>query len=59
MMLLMISGVTGGLHRKAFVVLRLWNHDVLNQTEGVLEQIRLAVDEQSFGPVPSPPTPLP
>jgi very-short-patch-repair endonuclease len=44
---------------QGFVVLRFWNHDVLNQTESVLERIRLAVDEQSFSPLPSPPAPLP
>jgi very-short-patch-repair endonuclease len=44
---------------QGFIVLRFWNHDVLNRTEMVLERIGLAADEQSFGPVPSPPAPLP
>ena len=37
-------------------VLRYWNHDVLNRTEAVLEDLYAAVAGDS---VPSPPTPLP
>lgn len=38
---------------QGLLVLRFWNHDVLNRTESVLEQIRLIVE------APSPPAPLP
>ena len=45
---------------QGFVVLRFWNHDVLNRTEMVLESIRQAVEERAFSAlVPSPPAPLP
>ncbi|HXD37852.1 MAG TPA: DUF559 domain-containing protein [Rhodanobacter sp.] len=45
---------------KGFVVLRFWNHEVLNQTESVLERIRQVVEERAFPAlVPSLPTPLP
>ncbi len=45
---------------QGFIVLRFWNHDVLNQTEGVLERIRQGVEERAFPAlVPSPPAPLP
>jgi very-short-patch-repair endonuclease len=45
---------------QGFIVLRFWNHDVLNQTEGVLERIRQIVEERAFPAlVPSPPAPLP
>jgi len=40
------------LRREGYTVLRFWNNEVLQQMEGVLEQIRIAV-------LPSPPTPLP
>ncbi|HUH54895.1 MAG TPA: endonuclease domain-containing protein, partial [Rhodanobacter sp.] len=45
---------------QGFIVLRFWNHDVLNRTESVLESIRQTVEERAF-PVllPSPPAPLP
>ena len=44
------------LSAQGFVVLRFWNHDVLQQTDTVLERIRLWLEE----PVrPSPPAPLP
>ncbi len=41
------------LRQRGFRVLRFWNHEVMQQLDGVLEQIRLAVLE------PSPPSPLP
>jgi very-short-patch-repair endonuclease len=45
---------------QGFIVLRFWNHDVLNRTEMVLERIRQAVEERAFpARVPSPPAPLP
>jgi very-short-patch-repair endonuclease len=45
---------------QGFIVLRFWNHDVLNQTESVLERIRQVVDERAFpARLPSPPAPLP
>jgi very-short-patch-repair endonuclease len=45
---------------QGFIVLRFWNHDVLNRTEMVLESIRQAVEERAFSAlVPSPPAPLP
>ena len=40
------------LRREGYTVLRFWNNEVLQQMEGVLDQIRIAV-------LPSPPTPLP
>ncbi|GAB3793590.1 endonuclease domain-containing protein [Dyella agri] len=39
---------------QGLTVLRFWNHDVMNQTESVLERIRQFVEA-----APSPPTPLP
>ncbi|WP_082546001.1 endonuclease domain-containing protein [Rhodanobacter sp. Root627] len=45
---------------QGFIVLRFWNHDVLNRTESVLERIRQVVEERAFPAlVPSPPAPLP
>ncbi len=44
------------LNSQGFVVLRFWNHDVLQQTHTVLERIRLWLEEQER---PSPPAPLP
>jgi len=45
---------------QGFIVLRFWNHEVLNQTEGVLERIRQVVEDRVFAAaVPSPPAPLP
>jgi very-short-patch-repair endonuclease len=41
---------------QGFVVLRFWNHEVLLQTEAVLERMRLWLEEQER---PSPPAPLP
>ena len=40
---------------QGYVVLRFWNHEVLQQTDAVLEQLRLEVEQQR----PSPPAPLP
>lgn len=44
------------LHSQGFAVLRFWNHDVLRQSEVVLEQIRVWLGEHRR---PSPPAPLP
>ncbi|HSD37328.1 MAG TPA: endonuclease domain-containing protein [Rhodocyclaceae bacterium] len=44
------------LNDQGFTVLRFWNNEVLNQTEAVLDKIRVAVEGCSD---PSPPTPLP
>lgn len=43
------------LRAQGFRVLRFWNHEALQQTEAVLEQIRLWVEQRQ----PSPPAPLP
>ena len=42
------------LRSQGYIVLRFWNNDVMQQLEGVLEQIRLAAIGE-----PSPPAPLP
>ena len=49
------------LAQKGIRVLRFWNHEVLNQTEAVLEAIYAAVGQDSsrVEPSPSPPPPLP
>ena len=49
------------LAQKGIRVLRFWNHEVLNQTEAVLEAIYAAMDQASsrVEPSPSPPPPLP
>jgi very-short-patch-repair endonuclease len=45
---------------QGLVVLRFWNHDVLNRTEMVLERIRQAVEGRfPTATFPSPPAPLP
>lgn len=43
------------LKEQGFVVLRFWNHEVLQQTDAVLERLRLWVEQKQ----PSPPAPLP
>jgi very-short-patch-repair endonuclease len=43
------------LNKQGLTVLRFWNHEVLRETEAVLERIRLAVVPAA----PSPPAPLP
>jgi len=43
------------LEAEGFTVLRFWNHEVLQQTEAVLEKIRLTIEQQQ----PLSPTPLP
>jgi very-short-patch-repair endonuclease len=43
------------LQEQGFTVLRFWNHEVLLQTNAVLEQLRLWVEKKQ----PSPPAPLP
>jgi very-short-patch-repair endonuclease len=40
---------------RGFTVLRFWNHEVLQQTEAVLEKIRLTIEQQQ----PLSPAPLP
>ena len=47
---------TAWLESEGFRVLRFWNHEVLQEMDGVLEQIRQAVVEIA---TPSPPAPLP
>ncbi|WP_297925027.1 DUF559 domain-containing protein [Metallibacterium sp.] len=47
------------LAQKGIRVLRFWNHEVLNQTEAVLEAIYAAVGQASSRVEPSPPAPLP
>ena len=42
------------LHNEGYTVLRFWNNEVLQQIEGILEQIRIAVLQS-----PSPLSPLP
>ena len=42
------------LHREGYTVLRFWNHEVMQEMEGVLERIRGAV---STGPSPLAPPP--
>lgn len=44
----------GWLKSQGYMVLRFWNNEVMQNLDGVLEQIRLTV-----APEPSPPTPLP
>ena len=43
------------LRSRGFEVLRFWNHEVLQYTDVVLEQLRLWVEQKR----PSPPAPLP
>jgi very-short-patch-repair endonuclease len=45
----------GWLRAHGFDVLRFWNHEVLLQTDAVLEQLRLWMEQKR----PSPPAPLP
>ncbi|GLK59262.1 endonuclease [Azotobacter vinelandii] len=45
------------LRERDFTVLRFWNHQALQQTEAVLERIRLGVEQARARS--SPPTPLP
>ena len=47
------------LAQKGIRVLRFWNHEVLNQTEAVLEAIYAAMDQAPSRVGPSPPAPLP
>ena len=47
------------LAQKGIRVLRFWNHEVLNQTEAVLEAIYAAMDQAPSRVEPSPPPPLP
>ena len=42
------------LQEQGYTVLRFWKHDVMQQTEVVLEAIRLAVEERALSPCPSP-----
>ena len=41
--------------KEGFRVLRFWNHDILNNTDDVLETLLKAIEDRS----PSPPAPLP
>lgn len=43
------------LHKRGYTVLRFWNNEVMENMEGVLEQIAAAVRHDA----PSPPSPLP
>ncbi|WP_339413872.1 endonuclease domain-containing protein [Pseudomonas sp. EA_35y_Pfl2_R5] len=45
----------GWLRGQGVTVLRFWNHEVLLQTDAVLEKLRLWVEQKQ----PSPPAPLP
>ena len=47
------------LAQKGIRVLRFWNHEVLNQTEAVLEAIYAAIEQAPSRVEPSPPAPLP
>jgi very-short-patch-repair endonuclease len=40
------------LRSQGYTVLRFWNHDVMQQLEGVLEQIRRAVEPSPLAPLP-------
>jgi very-short-patch-repair endonuclease len=40
------------LRSQGYTVLRFWNHDVMQQLEGVLEQIRCAVEPSPLAPLP-------
>ena len=43
------------LHEQGFLILRFWNHDILQNTEGVLEEIRATVAARPDpSPCPSP-----
>ncbi|HJU71846.1 MAG TPA: endonuclease domain-containing protein [Paucimonas sp.] len=42
------------LREQGYTVLRFWNHDVLQRTEDVPEEIRMAVERCSLSPGPSP-----
>ncbi|MGL4767970.1 MAG: endonuclease domain-containing protein [Formosimonas sp.] len=46
------------LRQAGFTVLRFWNHEIMQQTEAVLEAIRLALQDLQE-PQPSPPAPFP
>jgi very-short-patch-repair endonuclease len=42
------------LKSQGYTVLRFWNNELLNELEGVLEQIRLALSHETLSPGPSP-----
>jgi very-short-patch-repair endonuclease len=46
------------LRSRGYTVLRFWNHDVMQQLEGVLEQIRCAVGPSPLAPPPARSTPV-
>ncbi len=46
---------TGNLSKAGFRVLRFWNHEVLQEIEGVRERIWVAVREEQPHPHPGPP----
>ncbi|MDA8486695.1 endonuclease domain-containing protein [Pseudomonas resinovorans] len=47
------------LNKQGYRVLRFWNHDVLGQTDVVLEAIWRVISESKHADAPSPPAPLP
>jgi len=46
---------TAYLRSQGFTVMRFWNHEVLVETEAVLEKILAAVESDTPSPCPSPP----
>jgi very-short-patch-repair endonuclease len=40
--------------RDMWLVLRFWNNELMNEIEGVLERIRLALTNETLSPGPSP-----
>ncbi len=40
--------------REGYTVLRFWNNEMMNEMEGVLERIRLALIQETLSPSPSP-----
>jgi len=46
---------TAYLQSKGFTVIRFWNHEVLAETEAVLEKILAAIESDTPSPCPSPP----
>jgi very-short-patch-repair endonuclease len=42
------------LRSEGYTVLRFWNNEMMNEMEGVLERIRLALIQETLSPSPSP-----
>ncbi|WP_435626525.1 endonuclease domain-containing protein [Candidatus Ferrigenium straubiae] len=42
------------LRGQGYTVLRFWNNELMNEMEGVLERIRLALFNETLSPIPSP-----